>query len=57
MFFSTLEQRLGIEQVGNQGLGSAIGIFNSVIGFALVMGGQMQLVDKSQKLHYGKVLL
>ncbi len=35
---STLEQRLGIEQVGNQGLGSAIGIFNSVIGFALVMG-------------------
>lgn len=34
---STLEQRLGIESGGNPGLGSAIGIFNSVIGFALVI--------------------
>ena len=34
---STLEQRLGIENGGNPGIGSAIGIFNSVIGFALVI--------------------
>lgn len=34
---STFEQRLGIE-TGNFGLGSAVGIFNSVIGFALVIG-------------------
>lgn len=34
---STFEQRLGIE-TSNYGLGSAIGIFNSVIGFALVIG-------------------
>ena len=34
---STFEQRLGIE-TGNYGLGSAVGIFNSVIGFALVIG-------------------
>ena len=34
---STFEQRLGI-QTSNYGLGSAIGIFNSVIGFALVIG-------------------
>ena len=34
---STLEQRLGIGTGSNQGLGSAIGIFNSVIGFALVI--------------------
>ncbi len=34
---STFEQRLGI-QTGNFGLGSAVGIFNSVIGFALVIG-------------------
>lgn len=34
---STFEQRLGIE-TSNFGLGSAIGIFNSVIGFALVIG-------------------
>lgn len=34
---STFEQRLGFE-TGNYGLGSAVGIFNSVIGFALVIG-------------------
>ncbi len=34
---STLEQRIGIGTGSNQGLGSAIGIFNSVIGFALVI--------------------
>lgn len=34
---STLEQRLGISNGGNPGLGSAIGLFNSVIGFALVI--------------------
>lgn len=35
---STLEQRLGLENNGNYSLGSAVGIFNSVIGFALVIG-------------------
>jgi ABC-type polysaccharide transport system, permease component len=35
---STFEQRLGMGDAANPGLGSAVGIFNSVIGFALVIG-------------------
>ena len=34
---STFEQRLGIES-SDFSLGAAVGIFNSVIGFALVIG-------------------
>lgn len=37
---STFELRVGIEQ-GNFGLGSAAGLFNAVIGFALVIGANI----------------